>query len=58
MKVKEYAIIVAGGKGTRMKSQVPKQFMTLNHLPVLAHTINAFVSYNPEIEIILVLPAD
>ena len=58
MEVKEYAIIVAGGKGTRMKSEVPKQFMKLNGLPVLSHTINAFLHYNPEIEITLVLPED
>jgi 2-C-methyl-D-erythritol 4-phosphate cytidylyltransferase len=58
MPASEYAIIVAGGKGTRMKSETPKQFMRLNGLPVLAHTINAFLSYNQAISIILVLPAD
>ena len=58
MPAREYAIIVAGGKGTRMKSDVPKQFMRLKGLPVLAHTINAFLSYNPSISIILVLPSD
>lgn len=41
-----------------MKSDVPKQFMRLKGLPVLAHTINAFLSYNPSISIILVLPSD
>ena len=54
----EYAIIVAGGKGTRMKSQVSKQFMLLNGLPVLMHTINAFYAYSPQVTVILVLPAD
>jgi len=58
MHTREYAIIVAGGKGTRMKSQVPKQFMRLNGLPVLAHTINAFLDYNADIRIIVVLPGD
>ncbi len=56
MSRKEYAIIVAGGRGTRMHSETPKQFMMLNGLPVLAHTINAFLDYSPSIEIIVVLP--
>lgn len=58
MNKKEYAIIVAGGKGTRMQSEVPKQFMLLDRLPVLMHTINAFYHYSSTIEIILVLPKD
>ncbi len=49
-------IIVAGGSGKRMKSTVPKQFITINNLPVLMHTINRFVEYFNEIQIVLVLP--
>lgn len=56
--MKEYAIIVAGGKGTRMNSSLPKQFMELQGLPVLMHTINAFYRYSKDINIILVLPKD
>jgi 2-C-methyl-D-erythritol 4-phosphate cytidylyltransferase len=58
MNLKEYALVVAGGKGTRIKSNLPKQFLELLGLPVLMHTINAFFSYNPAITIILVLPED
>lgn len=54
----EHAIIVAGGKGTRMKQKVPKQFLELNGIPVLMHTIHAFYSYSNQIHIILVLPND
>ena len=54
----EYALIVAGGKGTRIKSSVAKQFIELCGLPVLMHTINAFYRYNPDIAVILVLPGD
>lgn len=54
----EYALIVAGGKGTRIKSKIPKQFLELCGRPVLLHTIDAFYRYSPEINIILVLPAD
>ena len=56
--MKEYAIIVAGGKGTRMNNVVSKQFLLVKGLPVLMHTINAFFDYSPAINIILVLPAD
>lgn len=52
----EYAIIVAGGKGTRMKSDVPKQFMELAGRPVILHTIDAFYRYANNLNIILVLP--
>lgn len=58
MNQKEYAIIVAGGKGTRIKSKVPKQFIELAGYPVLMHTINTFHAYSSGITIILVLPED
>ena len=56
MENNEYAIIVAGGKGSRMNSTVPKQFMLLNGLPVLMHTLNRFYAYSDKLKIILVLP--
>jgi len=51
-------IIVAGGTGTRMGSKIPKQFLDLNGKPVLMRTIEKFFQFDPEIEIILVLPLD
>lgn len=51
-------IIVAGGKGLRMKSALPKQFMELAGKPVLMHTIDCFYRFDNEIKIILVLPAN
>lgn len=56
--MKEYALIVAGGKGTRIKGPTPKQFLELNGLPVLMHTLNAFNRYSQNLHIILVLPSD
>jgi len=56
--MQEFVIIVAGGKGTRMKSEVPKQFLLINGMPVLMYTILAFRRYSAEINIILVLPED
>lgn len=58
MAIKEYAIIVAGGKGTRIRSAVPKQYIELCGLPVLMHTMNAFSRYSSDVTIILVLPKD
>lgn len=55
---KNYAIIVAGGTGSRMQATIPKQFLLLNGLPVLMHTIQAFYDSNSQPQIILVLPAD
>jgi len=54
--MKKYAIIVAGGKGERMGSAVPKQFLPLAGRPILMHTIEAFHQYDPNIVIIVVLP--
>ncbi|MGK7390955.1 MAG: 2-C-methyl-D-erythritol 4-phosphate cytidylyltransferase [Candidatus Cyclobacteriaceae bacterium M2_1C_046] len=54
----EYALIVAGGTGTRMKSKVVKQFLPLAGKPVLMHTIEAFKRYSHLINIHLVLPKD
>jgi len=50
-----YAIIVAGGSGKRMGADIPKQFILLNGLPVLMHTLNAFHQNKYQPKIILVL---
>ncbi len=52
----EYVIIVAGGKGLRMGSELPKQFMPIGGKPVLMYTIEQFLKYSPDINIIVVLP--
>jgi len=49
-------IIVAGGKGLRMGSDLPKQFMPLAGKPVLMYTLEAFFNFDNDIQIILVLP--
>jgi 2-C-methyl-D-erythritol 4-phosphate cytidylyltransferase len=56
--LEKIALIVAGGSGKRMKSQVPKQFMLLAGVPVLMHTMNVFYRYDKGMRIILVLPVD
>jgi 2-C-methyl-D-erythritol 4-phosphate cytidylyltransferase len=56
--MEKFAVIVAGGKGLRMGSAIPKQFLPLGDKPVLYHTINAFITAFPDIQIVLVLPQD
>ena len=51
-----YAIVVAGGSGERMKSDIPKQFIEIAGKPVLMHTIEKFRLFDNSIEIIVVLP--
>lgn len=53
---KKFALIVAGGSGSRMKNTVPKQFIKLAGKPVLMHTFNAFLRFDRAINFILVLP--
>jgi 2-C-methyl-D-erythritol 4-phosphate cytidylyltransferase len=54
--VKKSVIIVAGGSGSRMGSDLPKQFILLDHLPILMWSILAFINYDPSILIVVVLP--
>ena len=56
--MKRFVIIVAGGKGVRMGAAVPKQFLMVGGKPVLVRTIEAFRSFDPAMEIVLVLPAE
>lgn len=58
MNPREYALIVAGGKGIRIKNNLPKQFIELNGIPILIHTLQAFYRYSPTLSIILVLAED
>ncbi len=51
-----FAIVVAGGMGTRMNSGVPKQFLSLKGKPVVQWSLDCF-NQTPEVEeIVLVLP--
>ena len=52
----DYIIIVAGGKGLRMGSDIPKQFLPIGGKPVLMRTIERFHHFSEALRIILVLP--
>ena len=53
-----FGIFVAGGSGTRMGSQTPKQFLELGGKPVLQRTIERFLEAVPDMKIITVLPKE
>lgn len=54
--MKKFAVIVAGGSGKRMATQVPKQFLPLQDKPILMHTLEAFHAYDAHLQLVLVLP--
>lgn len=58
MQRKKYIIVVAGGRGTRMGGDVPKQFLPLAGSTVLMHTLERMAAAEPEAVLILALPHD
>jgi len=53
-----YAIIMAAGSGIRMGTSIPKQFLTVNGVPILRMTMEKFIQACPDVHIITVLPED
>ena len=51
-------VIVAGGKGLRMGTDIPKQFLVVNGSPILMQTIKRFYECNSSFQIIVVLPEE
>ena len=51
------ALIIAGGSGSRMHQDIPKQFLTVNERPVIVYTMEAFERH-PEIDAIAVVCID
>jgi 2-C-methyl-D-erythritol 4-phosphate cytidylyltransferase len=54
----KYAVIVAGGSGTRMGAEIPKQFLLLKDKPILWHTVQQFLKAYQDLQVILVLPSE
>ncbi|MBK7172017.1 MAG: 2-C-methyl-D-erythritol 4-phosphate cytidylyltransferase [Bacteroidales bacterium] len=56
--MEKFVIIVAGGMGSRIGTDLPKQFLLLDGKPVLMHSLEAFADYCPTIEqVISIHPA-
>jgi 2-C-methyl-D-erythritol 4-phosphate cytidylyltransferase len=56
--MKKYAVIVAAGVGSRMNSDIPKQFLPIKNKPLLYYTIDVFLKAYDDLHVILVLPAE
>ena len=56
--MKRTVVIVGGGKGLRMGSELPKQFIPLQGKPILMHTLDVFYQCDSSIDIVLVLPEE
>jgi len=54
--MKNSAIIVAGGSGTRMGAPLPKQYLEIGGKPILMHTLLRFHEFSSELNLILVIP--
>lgn len=54
--MKKFALIVAGGTGTRMGSQIAKQYLPIGDKPVLMHTLSNFFQTDSSIALTLVIP--
>ena len=52
------AIVVAAGKGTRLGSKQPKQFLKLDGIPVIIHTLKRFEQCKDIDEVVVVLPKE
>lgn len=52
----DIVLIVAGGRGLRMNSDIPKQFIEIATKPILVHTFEKFIKYNPNLSFRIVLP--
>lgn len=48
------ALIIAGGSGTRMHQDIPKQFLNVNDRPVIVYTMQAFQEH-PDVDVIAVV---
>lgn len=56
--MKKYAVVLAGGIGSRMNTTVPKQLLELDGMPILAYSLRKFEEH-PQIDgIVLVMHGD
>ena len=56
--MKRAAVIVAAGKGRRMQSDLPKQYLLLKGIPVLARSCRIFSDYGVDLLVVVIPPED
>ncbi len=53
--VSYFVIIPAGGIGTRMKNNIPKQYLPVKGKSILEHTLNCFINYSKFEKLVVVI---
>lgn len=56
--MKKYVLLVGGGSGSRMGTEIPKQFIPILGKPIIMHAIERFYEYSMHCNIIAVIPED
>lgn len=56
--MQKYAIVVAGGVGSRMQASIPKQFLLLNDIPIIIHTLSTFLKVEDIQIIVAITPSE
>ncbi|GIV28390.1 MAG: 2-C-methyl-D-erythritol 4-phosphate cytidylyltransferase [Bacteroidia bacterium] len=51
-------VLVAGGIGERAETKIPKQFVEINHQPILVHTLQKFLQYDSNLICVIVIHPD
>ena len=54
----ETIILVAGGTGARMGASAPKQFLPVNSIPILIHTLNVCLAASASSQVLVVMHPD
>lgn len=54
--MERFVVIVAGGSGSRIGGNVPKQFLPLHNKPIIVHTMQRFLTFDPHIRVVVALP--
>ena len=54
--MKSIALILAGGKGSRLGSPIEKQFIKINGQTILEHTLNKFSKSFSKKNLLIVIP--
>lgn len=57
MNSKKFAIIVAGGLGSRMNADIPKQFLQIGERSIIELTISKFLNHDNQLMVTVVIPA-
>lgn len=51
-----FGLILAGGVGSRMGADKPKQYLEIGDKPIIVHTIERFIEYESFEKIIVLCP--